>query len=349
MLVTKRVKRTLEQILEEEHVSRSSYDVQVDCIRSLLAKGALTEIRSSPKNGRIPPLRTGYYRCLQEEDYREYLPEILNRLDVRLDPGYYAKHPDRYAKDRDYVLLLSEYLKRRPVFSGETVSMNERAEEIFGYEKFFDRGDENRGGSSTGFDILRRLGHPNRNEAAALLHFHFTAEPFAYAVISRETPQNLLILENKDPFCGMRAHLLDPKADGAICGLPVSTLIFGGGASKEPAFRDFDLNAEPYMKAPGNTYYYAGDLDYAGIRIYGSFRDNARALSIRPCLPVYRAMIRKAEGRRLCPAKAGQRPFSGGEEEEFFSWFSQKERDTILSILRAGNYIPQEILSITDY
>ncbi|MDD6691700.1 MAG: hypothetical protein PUE63_07670, partial [Lachnospiraceae bacterium] len=148
MLVTKRVKRTLDQILEEEHVSRSSYDVQVDCIRSLLAKGALIEIRSSPKNGRIPPLRTGYYRCLQEEDYREYLPEILNRLDVRLDPGYYAKHPDRYAKDRDYVLLLSEYLKRRPVFSGETVSMNERAEEIFGYEKFFDRGDENRGGSS---------------------------------------------------------------------------------------------------------------------------------------------------------------------------------------------------------
>lgn len=349
MLVTRKEKRTLDQLLKEGGKYDAPYGDQVSYIRSLLDAGKIQEIQRAPSNGRIPPLKIRYYRLREEDDCREYIPEILNRLDIRLDPHWYASHPERYGADREYVLALSDYLKEHRDFSGPVPSMNERAVEIWNYEKFFEEGDANRGGSASGFELLRHLGYPTKEAAAKLLHFRFTAEPFAYAVISRKTPQNLLILENKDPFCGMREHLLREDSGGCILGLPVSTLIYGGGKSKEPAFRDFDLNAEPYMKAPGNVFYYAGDLDYEGIRIYAAFHGNAPDLAIRPCTAVYRAMLKKARGRKLYPSRTGQQPFSGSEADEFFSWFTREEAREIMDILEAGNYIPQEILSISDY
>ena len=79
-----------------------------------------------------------------------------------------------------------------------------------------------------------------------LLNMYGTAEPFAYYAHTRDVPQNILILENKDTFYSMRRVLLNGKT--AICGMETGTLIYGAGKRVIRSFQEFDLCAEPYMK-----------------------------------------------------------------------------------------------------
>ena len=85
-----------------------------------------------------------------------------------------------------------------------------------------------------------------------------TTEPLSYYTHTRNTPQNILILENKDPFFSMRNYLLNGHTE--IFGAEIGTLIYGAGKGIIRSFQDFDLCAEPYMKHPKNTIYYFGDM-----------------------------------------------------------------------------------------
>ena len=82
---------------------------------------------------------------------------------------------------------------------------------------------------------------------------------------TREVPQNLLLLENKDTFYSMRRHLLEGK--DTILGMKIGTLIYGAGKGILKSFQDFSICAEPYMQNRQNQIYYFGDLDYEGIGI----------------------------------------------------------------------------------
>ena len=125
------------------------------------------------------------------------------------------------------------------------------------------------------------------------LNLYPTAEPLAYYSHTRETPQNLLILENKDTFFSMRRHLLE--GGEKILGVKIGTLIYGGGKRIIRSFQDFSLCIEPYMRDAGNKIYYFGDLDYEGIGIYEGLAEAfAGSWEIFPFLPAYTAMLRKA-------------------------------------------------------
>ena len=181
-----------------------------------------------------------------------------------------------------------------------------------------------------------------------------TTEPLAYYAHTREVPQKLLIVENKDTFYSMRRHLLDGKS--TILGEPVGTLIYGAGKGILKSFQDFDLCVEPYMKEPGNEILYFGDLDYEGIGIYESLAGMfAKSWQIRPFTAAYYEMLKKAEegkkgdldvGVEMLPdTKDGQ---VHRECEHFFSYFDMDQVYQMKRILEAGKYIPQEILNISD-
>lgn len=212
-------------------------------------------------------------------------------------------------------------------------SLNERSFEIWNREKFLDR--------EQGKKILKRCGIDIES-----LNIYRTTEPLSYYTHTRTVPQNLLILENKDTFFSMRNYLLSGHTE--IFNIETGTLIYGAGKGILRSFQDFDLCAEPYMKHPGNTILYFGDLDYEGIGIYENLAEKFKdRWKIIPFIPAYKAMLRKAESVKILPeTKENQ---NRNINSEFFSYFDEQTVCEMKKILEEDRYIPQEILNTMDF
>ncbi|MBQ9010632.1 MAG: hypothetical protein IJ088_15090 [Clostridia bacterium] len=320
-------KQSLESLLGKRLAE--PYESQYRYVMDLIESGRIRPVRTSPGNGKRPALRTQYWLVEEKPDYSAYRDELLYETSPLIHVDYYLGHPEAYVQDRPYVRRLSAYLQKRtePV----PVSCNERSFEIWGEEKFL---------SGPGRQILSRCGVRESDLAV-----YFTAEPFACFAFSREVPQKLLILENKDPFFGMRRFLLEGHE--RILGETIRTLIYGAGKRVVSSFREFDLSAEPYMKEDGNTFLYFGDLDYEGIGIYESLAETFQGRQVIPFAPAYLAMLSKGRQALTLPAtREGQNRNVSGL---FFSFFDGSAVRQMQAILESGRYIPQEILNTGDY
>ena len=89
-------------------------------------------------------------------------------------------------------------------------------------------------------------------------------------------------------------------------------------------------------------------MDYEGILIYEKLAQSFREYrEIKPFVPAYEAMLAKeGEIAKLPCAKDGQ---NHNIDNIFFSYFSISCRNTMVEILEAGRYIPQECLNIMDF
>ena len=267
------------------------------------------------------------------ENASNYIEEIKYTFSTMISVDYYLAHPDTYEKDRIWVLMLNEYLKKHADALLTAESLNERSFEIWHREKFLDR--------EQGKKILKRCG---LNVEA--LNVYRTTEPLSYYTHTRNTPQNILILENKDPFFSMRNYLLNGHTE--IFGAEIGTLIYGAGKGIIRSFQDFDLCAEPYMKHPKNTIYYFGDLDYEGIGIYENLAEKFRSRwKIIPFVPAYQAMLGKAEQITELPETKEHQ--NRNISTQFFSCFDEIIVKKMEAVLDKDRYIPQEILNTADF
>ena len=326
-------KISLEEVTEK--ISGQDYKVQYQHVLQLIDSGCLKPVKASGTNGKKPALHKEYWVIEQEDAAKK--EQLLEELEYRLHPAisreYYRKHPDGYEEDRHWVLLLNNFLKEHGESLGKPVSCNERSFEIWQREKFLLK--------EQGKKILNRCGL-----GAEDLNMYETAEPFPYYAGTRQIPQNLLILENKDTFYSMRKVLLDGKTD--ILGVEIGTLIYGAGKGIWRSFQEFDSCAEPYMKDAGNTLLYFGDLDYEGIFIYEKLSEIfAGQGEIKPFTGAYERMLEKSRELPSLPQmKEGQNQNISGH---FYRFFSQSVSDEMRRILDAGRYIAQEILNIRDF
>lgn len=327
----KREKWTLEQILGEK--INLPYSDQCEYIHMLIADGKITPVSSSPTNGKKPALYMKYWKNLEVKDYSELIEELQMRTHPKIDISYYLSNPAIYANERKAVRQLNSFLKTNRNSLLKQISLNERSFEIWGYEKFLSEG--------IGKTILKHCGIDME-----FLNCYGTCEPFSYFAAKRNTPQNLLILENKDPFFSMRRHLLSGKE--SIFGTCIGTLIYGGGKRVVSSFKEFDLSAEPYMKVAGNTLLYFGDLDYEGILIFESLAEIFKEQGeIIPFIPAYIAMLDKGDCAEEIPTmKEGQ---NKNISNVFFSYFDEETVRRMKNYLEKGKYLPQEILNINDF
>ncbi len=322
---------TLEELLYSH--SNFSYDQQYHYIMNLIKTGKIKQVGTSGTNGKKPALYRQYWILEEKKDYSELEEELKYRLHPKIQIDYYLSHPDIYEKDRRWVQMLDEYLRNGRSKLDYQESVNERSFEIWNREKFLSK--------EHGNSILKRCGL-----SRAELNIYETAEPLAYYSHTREVPQNLLILENKDTFYSMRKHLLD--GNKTILGESVGTLIYGAGKRILRSFEDFSLCIEPYMKDGENTIYYFGDLDYEGIRIYEILAEMFQEhWKIIPFLPAYEAMFAKAEQVVQLPDTKEQQ--NRNIRDIFYGYFSDEQVNQIKNILESDRYIPQEILNITDF
>ena len=269
----------------------------------------------------------------EKKDYSVLEEELKYRLHPMISVDYYLSHLEVYEKDREFVLSLDGYLRCCKEMLSCQKSMNERSFEIWNREKFLVK--------EQGKRILKCCGMQAED-----LNVYGTAEPLAYYSHNRQTPQNLLVLENKDTFYSMRRHLLEGK--GRILKKEISTLIYGAGKRILKSFEDFDFCIEPYMAEPGNNIYYFGDLDYEGIGIYEKLAETFRERwEILPFVPAYVKMIEKAGGAAALPdtKERQNRNITG----YFFSYFTEGQVTKMNEVLGQGKYIPQEILNISDF
>ena len=310
-----------------------AYSEQYGYIKKLLEKGQIKPVKASKSNGKKPALYREYWMVEEQKDYSNYIEEIKYTFSTMISVDYYLAHPDTYEKDRIWVLMLNEYLKKHADALLTAESLNERSFEIWHREKFLDR--------EQGKKILKRCG---LNVEA--LNVYRTTEPLSYYTHTRNTPQNILILENKDPFFSMRNYLLNGHTE--IFGAEIGTLIYGAGKGIIRSFQDFDLCAEPYMKHPKNTIYYFGDLDYEGIGIYENLAEKFRSRwKIIPFVPAYQAMLGKAE--QIIELPETKEHQNRNISTQFFSCFDEIMVKKMEAVLDKDRYIPQEILNTADF
>ena len=318
--------------LKELQKSLSDYKEQYDYVMDLIEKGRIKPVKASGTNGKSPSLYLEYWLVEEAKDYTELKEELLYRMVPEISIDYYMAHLAMYEQDRQWVLLLNGFLKehKRDLLCAK--SLNERSFEIWKREKFLLK--------EQGKKILKRC-----QIDLDVLNVYETTEPLAYYSHTRQTPQNILIVENKDTFYSMRKYLLE--GNEVILGMPVGTLIYGAGKGIFKSFQDFEFCVEPYMTTKGNEIYYFGDLDYEGIGIYENFASVfGGEWEIKPFIEGYEAMVEKAEKIEQLPdTKTGQ---NKRIRELFFSYFSKEMVEKMTRILEAGQYIPQEILTITD-
>lgn len=321
--------------LEElnKSIRASSYHELCDYVYAQVQKGCLKPVKASKTNGKKPALYREYWIIEQKPDYHVYEDELTYQMSTLICTDYYLRHMEQYVKDRAWVLQLNQFLLRVQEFGPvPQVSMNERSFEIWGREKFLQH--------EQGKKILKRCGIDTSQ-----LSFYETSEPLAYYSRHRDTPQNLLILENKDTFYTMRRHLLNEKE--TIFGVPFATLVYGAGKGILRSFRDFSFCVEPYMQAAENEIYYFGDLDYEGIGIYERLAQSMEGhFTVRPFTAAYERMLDKASNDLELPLtkEKQNRSLTG----VFFQYFPDETVQQMKELLESGRYIPQEIVNIND-
>ena len=325
-------KITLSEI--EKFYAMEDYKKLYNTINELINDGIIAVVKSSKSNGKSPALRTAYRVMPIVEDNAALINELLYTMDLKLDTSYYLRNINMYKADRADVLKLNAYFLRHGDKLKNRISINERSFEIWGREKLLSK--------DGGTRILKNLGISEE-----FLNYYATATPLAYYSNSKQTPQKVLILENKDTFYSMRKHLL--AGSKAILKTDISTLVYGGGKNIYKSFGDFDICVEPYVADANNTILYFGDLDYEGIIIYELLtREFAGEHTLKPFIEGYTAMIDKylKMDIPLPKTKAGQ---NRNISELFLREFNEEYRKAIMDILEREEYIPQEILNIGDF
>ena len=323
-------KITIEEI--EKLYKVSTYNDLYILVLKLIENNEIEPIKSSGGNGKKPALFTGYRIVEEEEDNSFYFEELDYRISSKFDISYYKKNINKYKEHREYILALNTFIKENEELLKVPLSMNERSFQIWGREKFLQKEE--------GKLIIKNLGL-----SLDYLNYYDTSEPLAYYSKSKKTPQNILILENKDTYYTMRKYLIN--YNNTILGKEIDTVIYGAGKGVIKAFKDYDVSVEDYLANKENKIYYFGDLDYEGIIIYENFYSKYKdKYAINIFIEGYKKMIDKSRNINSLPkTKEGQ---NRNINEYFLQQFSLEYKEKIEEILKNDLYIPQEIINIID-
>lgn len=301
-------------------------------ISKLIENEEIKPIKASKTNGKTPSLYNRY-TLVKKEETKDYTDEILYKINTKLDISKYLKNQKLYEKNREYILKLSDFLDNNSDKLQIKVSINERSFQIFAREKYISK----EGGKT----LLSTLGIDEK-----FLNIYETTEPLAYYSKDKNTPQNILIIENKDTFYSMRNFVINNKN---ILDTDISTIIYGGGKSIYKSFKDFELCVEEYLLHNDNKLLYFGDLDYEGILIYENLAKIFEyKFRIEPFINGYTSMIKKYKliGIELPLYSEKQ---NKNINSNFLDMFDHNTKYEIEKILSSGRYIPQEILNIDDF
>lgn len=291
-----------------------------ETVLELENSGVLESVVSAGRTLR-PPSLAYRYRVNKKYITARHIHQ-LQQYRLRLHPAvqldsYFAFPEEQFVQDRPWIDRIDQFLKAYG-FPTTPVPAPERSFQLTGNEKWItDLG---------GYTLLKRIGLWDK------LLIHPVSDPLMFAInpqalIHSDSPRSLhMIVENKTTFQALLSVL--PSS-------PFSTLIYGCG---NKITGNLDMFPLQYPVTGGeHHFYYFGDLDYEGIRIW---YDADKRQKLKPALPFYEACLAEA----FVPGKSNQRR---NEEalEAFIRYFTTNQQEQIKNCLGSGNYYPQEILT----
>ena len=218
----KRRKVLLKDIITQH--SDMDYQQFYAYVMGLIENKELEPMKSAKSNGRTPALPISFWKYEEERDYTAVYEELKYKYHPLINTSYYREHPERYEADKNNLQLLSDYLKDHSDLLKIKETMNERSFEIFHREKYFQK--------EGGLEFCKRVAVDMDK-----LGFYETSEPLSYYSHSKRTPQNILIIENKDTFFDIRRYM--NKGCNQILGKEFDTLIYGAGKGIWKTFSDY--------------------------------------------------------------------------------------------------------------
>lgn len=250
---------------------------------------------------------------LKKEDYKDLQSYALKLNKHILLDAYYELPKKVFKRDLIHIEKINAYLNENGL-AVSSATIQERAYDLVGDEKWLIEGD--------GVKVLNRLGLKSLRENI------ISDEPVMFALQAKfyeKTCHQHLIVENKAIYLRLLTELETSN---------FSTLIFGAGW-RILAGIDLFTKQFPFQNVP-NKYYYFGDLDHEGIKIYEAL--NAKQAMIL-AIPFYKAMLKKSRSS----GKTNQLP-DAYALEHFLSHFDDESQEKIKTLLAEGAYYPQESL-----
>ena len=257
--------------------------------------------------------------------------EIIRAIAPPAKLDYYLRHPQDFRRDQPIIEVISNFL-RQP--EPGLLTVNERAYQLFGDEKFFQGAGRDR---SRGAGVLNKL----RLEYAHM-GCRETAEPF-FSFQSKDfhnlSARDIYIMENKDTFWSFKEQIMDQPAR-----IRADLIIYGEGKKIISSFQFVDEYAVQPQK---DQFYYFGDLDPEGINIYCLLAEEYPPYNIRPFVAGYQALAQI--GLQKAPVKTPKaQRLVKKNVARFLTAFEPAMAAKIREHLFQGFYIPQEALSAQE-
>lgn len=301
----------------------------IDSVLKLVSEQTISPV-GKPKTVRGLHLKYRINRKPEEKD-RDLITKIVRSITPPATLDYYIKNPDEYINDFEIINVITDFLKQK---NKDLVTVNERAYQLFGDEKFFRGAGKNR---SRGEIVLKRLG---LNYAS--LACEETVEPFFsfqnkdfHALVSR----NIFIVENKDTFWSFKRNIMDCPSR-----IKVDMLVYGEGKKIISSLRFInEYDVSPLT----DRFFYFGDLDAEGINIYCELLEKYPQYKIFPFYEGYQAVLEIGLSKRPVKTPKEQK-FKKENIDWFIEAFEYSWAIKLKKHLEGGFYIPQEALSATE-
>jgi hypothetical protein len=316
----------LKNIIDDE------YKNVVKAVRKLVDEKFLEPIESSGLNSMADPLYKRYRIVYEEnsdtleEENEELMDELNGHLYFKINIDVYKQNFKLYKKHRSYVRLFSDFMKKNSNLLKIQCSINERSFEVFGDEKFLKE-------NSLAKEMFKAM-----DLDMNILNFYMAPEPFFFYKSSAKTPQNILIVENKDTFYTVRKLMLEGKQ---IFDMEFSTVIYGEGKKILRSLEDIYYNDNvSYINNVENNFYYWGDIDKEGIWIYQSLKEAYSSFNFKLLKEAYDKMLELSKLYGIHKNKKQQKV-----KIEEITEFDSETESAVLDIAQKDNYVPQEIIS----
>lgn len=291
-----------------------------ETVLELENSGVLESVASAGRTLR-PPSLAYRYRVNKKYVTARHTHQ-LQQYRLRIHPAipldsYFAFPEQQFEQDRPWIDRIDQYLTEHG-FPTVPVPAPERSFHLTGNEKWI----TDLGGQA----LLKRLGLWDK------LLIHPVSDPLMFAInpqvlIHPASPRCLhLIVENKTTF-----QALLPVLPSSL----FSTLIYGCG---NKITGNLDMFPQQYpVTGREQSFYYFGDLDYEGIRIWYDADGQQKLL---PALPFYEACLSQSS----VPGKSNQRR-NEQAVQAFINYFTADQQEQIERALGSGCYYPQETLT----
>jgi len=269
----------------EKMIGSDNYN-EIYSIRSaFVEKGVLEPIKNTNgTNGLIPPLFVKY-RIHKPAEQNDFLREEIKHLEGSFNISFYLSNPKKYRAQRDIIYPLSEFLKYHSELLEARVSKNERAYQIWRYEKQLD--------ITFVHSVLTFNGLDEK------LNYYKTPEPFFYfspeKLFHRE--QTVLIVENKDTWYTLREIMRETTNSIIIFGHKIDGLLYGEGKkiNRTQALDEFCETEAGHIC----DFLYFGDLDFEGISIFQELKTGNPRYKIELFTELYTFMLERVHIKLL--------------------------------------------------